>query len=253
MAIFYAEASQLLMIGSYISAIKLWTWWYCWWFKHPVHHLGCIKKPSKSWEQATHEKVSRISFINCASDDFDAFWKMLVVWLVKIKREFHHPALGIPTQIARKRYFVRWKSSMCEGIPSVSRVGWQCKKKSVMNKFRMPKSSSNGGRSFWGTVKNQLYGSTSPCQGDYMWTRGTEVLGVCIERKTMRDLIGRSAKGDHVRRRVKSGETLFQEIDGLMIREPWLSLNKTLWRLFFLGGWQWRGWAQWDFHEFTFQ
>jgi len=35
--------------------------------------------------------------------------------------------------------------------------------------------------------------------GDYMWTRGTEVLGVCIERKTMRDLIGRSAKGDHVR------------------------------------------------------
>ena len=54
-------------------------------------------------------------------------------------------------------------------------------------------------------MKNQFQGSTSPCQGDYMWTRGTEVLGVCIERKTMRDLIGRSAKGDHVRRRVTSG------------------------------------------------
>lgn len=41
---FNAEASQLLMIGSYISATKLWTWSYCWWFKHPVHHLGCINK-----------------------------------------------------------------------------------------------------------------------------------------------------------------------------------------------------------------
>lgn len=35
--------------------------------------------------------------------------------------------------------------------------------------------------------------------GDYLWTRSAEALGVCIERKTMRDLIGRSAKGDHLR------------------------------------------------------
>ena len=32
-----------------------------------------------------------------------------------------------------------------------------------------------------------------------MWTRSGEAVGACIERKTMRDLIGRSAKGDHLR------------------------------------------------------
>lgn len=35
--------------------------------------------------------------------------------------------------------------------------------------------------------------------GDYMWTCSGQAVGLCIERKTMRDLVGRSAKADHIR------------------------------------------------------
>jgi hypothetical protein len=45
--------------------------------------------------------------------------------------------------------------------------------------------------------------------GDYLWLRQNRVLGACIERKTVNDLVGRSAKGDHLRqlRRLR-GSTL---------------------------------------------
>ncbi len=33
--------------------------------------------------------------------------------------------------------------------------------------------------------------------GDYVWLQAIECLGACIERKTVHDLVGRSAKADH--------------------------------------------------------
>ena len=35
--------------------------------------------------------------------------------------------------------------------------------------------------------------------GDYLWLQNGRVLGACIERKTVRDLVGRSSRGDHLR------------------------------------------------------
>ena len=78
----------------YISAIKLWTWWYCWWFKHSANHLdlACIK-PYKSWGQATYQLATRISFISCV-DDFDAihfgrcwmfdWWRLRVSFTIQL-------------------------------------------------------------------------------------------------------------------------------------------------------------------------
>lgn len=42
--------------------------------------------------------------------------------------------------------------------------------------------------------------------GDYMWLQDRHVVGACIERKTVNDLVGRSAKADHLRqlRRLRS-------------------------------------------------
>ena len=75
---------------------------------------------------------------------------------MKIKGEFHHPALGIPTQIARKRYFARWKSSMCEGIPSVFRVGCQCRKKQCHEQIKNAKSKFQWGEIFLGAFFSEL-------------------------------------------------------------------------------------------------
>eukprot|EP00435_Cladocopium_sp_Y103_P042181 s2868_g11.t1 len=43
------------------------------------------------------------------------------------------------------------------------------------------------------------FAQLSPGKSDYMWTCSGQAVGLCIERKTMRDLVGRSAKADHIR------------------------------------------------------
>ena len=81
---------------------------------------------------------------------------------MKIKGEFHHPALGIPTQIARTWYFLPWGTPCAKESLLFLGQDDSSKEKSVMNKLGMPKSSFNWGEIFLGTFFSELCEKSVP-------------------------------------------------------------------------------------------
>ncbi|CAE6950235.1 unnamed protein product [Symbiodinium natans] len=97
---------------------------------------------------------------------------------------------------------------------------------------RCERQRNRAPREIYEELRSQLEGSAevrfeSLKLGDYLWLKGDTALGACVERKTVRDLVGRSARGDHLRQIRRLGAT---GLPGMLLLEGPLSVadNKAI-------------------------